>query len=118
MAHTYKDYDGFLIIKKPSKKKTKELINFIEALNFPAKLSGNSIEIEWSSRDFTRSFVKKLLKLAEIIGDADGEVTCTLSTDKRDPIFEFYSIKNHQLTREIGSIKRGPCKSITNESEI
>jgi len=47
-----------------------------------------------------------LSKIARSLGNAQGEVTCTIKEEEGDPRFEFYMIRDGSLCRQKGRLVR------------
>jgi hypothetical protein len=103
------EYDGLLFLTGELSDKA------IAALQSSATTSeapvvdvhANMIEITYSGRDSNRWVVLWLKGLAETVDNASGEVTCTITTDEGEPLFEFFRIVNGLLIRQRGHIVRG-----------
>jgi hypothetical protein len=67
------------------------------------------IEFTFDGRDTNHFVVAFLQDVARILGDAEGEITCTVSSEGEDLALEFYSVRNHQLLRQLGRIVRDPA---------
>jgi len=66
-----------------------------------------SIEFSYDGRDSNHFVLHFLYELAKVIVDSEGEIACTVTTDiDVDPIFEFYTIRQGRLCRQIGRIAR------------
>ena len=103
-----RDYDGILF-----RKVTATLRAEIERIASSAGLDANFdvadsyVEFRFSGRDTNRFVVRMLSEMARAIGDARGEVVCKITTDERDPTFEFFSVERGQLMKQAGQIVRG-----------
>lgn len=65
------------------------------------------VELRYIGRDTGRWYWEFLSELAEVIGDAEGEIVCEIPDDEKDdPDFEFFSIAGGKLYIENGMIVR------------
>ena len=70
----------------------------------------NYIEINYTGRDTNRFVVAELKKIASVVGDAEGEITCSYQNEAGDPSFEFYMIAGGKLYVQKGVVSRAPTK--------
>ena|SRR5688572_19765440 len=75
-------------------------------------------EFEYSGRDPDRRVVALFGRLADVIGDADGEIVCTIEHEDSDPDFEFYSIRGGKLLRQRGHIVRELIEEVARQPEV
>jgi hypothetical protein len=80
------------------------MCGFVASSDAPAKIASNTIEVNYSGRDANRWIVSWLKRLAAVVTDATGEITCTVTTDDGDPLFEFFRIADRRLVRQRGRI--------------
>lgn len=79
------------------------------------------LEFDYSGRDTNRKIVDFLRRIAPLIGTAEGEVECRLTTDTGKPLFEFYTICNCRLYKqEAELVKALPVEvySVVEEAEL
>ena len=103
-----REYDGLFFVDEAKVARVQAMMETSASFDAYASL----IEINYTGRDTNRHFVTKLKDLASIIGDADGEVTCSYQLDGEDPRFEFYTIADGKLHLQEGRISRSPTKSV------
>jgi len=113
LEHQYElyDYDGMLFIDRPTPE-IAEKIRSLLVTSAPAEIDSNTIEVNYSGRDANRWVVSWLKRLAEVVKDATGEITCTITTDDGDPLFEFFRIANGNVIRQRGQIQRGSAEVV------
>ena len=75
------------------------------------------LEFDYSGRDAGRKVVTFLCRVAPLIGKAEGEVECRLTTDTDETRFEFYTIQHSQLYRQEAEIVRHPPAEVRLETE-
>lgn len=66
------------------------------------------LEFDYSGRDTGRKVVSFLCRIAPVVGDAEGEVECHLTTDTDGTYFEFYTIQHSRLYRHEAELVRLP----------
>ena len=111
------EYDGYLTFVPLSNDQLKALDDLNKSSGQFIDYETGWLEFKYSGRDTNRKIVRLLSKLAEIIQEADGEITCTIQIEEGDPIFEFFSIKKGRLFRQIGRIMRGTVEAIPHDYE-
>lgn len=101
------EYDGVLFATVDALGAVREHLRFlvVDDSEF-IRLDGTTVEVRYKGRDSGRWFVERLKALAAVLRDANGEVTCTITTDQGDPLFEFYRIVDAALVRQRGCIVR------------
>ena len=102
------DYDGLLFLTgELADKSIADLHSFAATSEIRLfNIHANTIEITYSGRDTNRWVVLWLKRLAQMMGNASGQVTCTITTGDGDPLFEFFRIANGMLIRQRGHIVR------------
>lgn len=80
----------------------------------PAHLGQWWVEFDFSGKDRERRYVRFLLELAALIGDADGEMRCSWDDEEAggDQRFEFYRIAGSRLIYQSGRIERGAERTV------
>ncbi|MEJ7618481.1 MAG: hypothetical protein WKF30_16290, partial [Pyrinomonadaceae bacterium] len=81
-------------------------------------MGANYLEFDYAGRDTNRKVVRLLSILAPIIGNAQGEAQCKLNWEESDATFEFYAIRNHQLTCQRGYIVREAEEAVHNPDNL
>lgn len=103
-------YTGFLRFPRLTSEGLQEAKTAIAGSGLELDLEQGWLELEYSGRDTNENITRLLLKLAGIIGDAEGEVTRTFDSGDGCPQLEYYSIHNGKLYRQRGWIVRDePC---------
>ena len=74
-----------------------------------------SIEFEYVGRDSNRFVIVFLLRLADLVQDARGEIQCYISGDADDHAFEFYRIQDGKLMRQIADVVRRPAEIVSSD---
>ena len=98
IRHELYEYDGILFLETSPDETTRRVRDFVTAFEFkPVDLNGNTIEVRYTGRDTDRWFVSWLEKLANVVRDAQGEISCTITTEEGDPLFEFFRIAEGKL---------------------
>jgi len=85
------------------KEAAKESLGDLDVLVTPTFL-----DFDYSGRDTGRKVVKFLCRAALLIGSAEGEVECRLTTDSDERHFEFYSIQHSRLYKQEAELIRLP----------
>ena len=70
------------------------------------------LDFEYSGRDAGRKIVKFLCRIAPLIGTAEGEVECRITTSTDETYLEFYTIQNGRLYKQEAEIIRMPPMEI------
>ncbi len=107
------EYSGLLYFGSLSNEQLSAARMLAEAAGLEIEVGPRSLELVYSGRDTDRKVVTFIGKLAEIVGDAAGEITCTLGWKNRDPSFEFYSIRDGKVFRQRGWILREKGEVVT-----
>jgi len=79
-----------------------------EGLGFKINISPQFLEFHYSGRDTGRRIVNFLCSIAPLIGTAEAEAECHITTDTDDSYFEFYSIQDGRLYKQEAKIVRMP----------
>ena len=102
-----KKYSTYITFRKLSDREMDVVSNLFLEQNLIAHVYNNAVDFDFSGRDYSDQIVNIFIKIAKIVGDADGYVICELTYDDQfDPEFLFYSIKNSQLWVEHGKVIR------------
>lgn len=100
-------YSGYLLIERPSEDVARRLSDFAREL--PSfDISPTAIELDYRGRESSQFIVRGLLRLAQLVGTATGEIVCQVSGDADQLWFEFYTIRGGRLFRQFGKIVRLP----------
>jgi hypothetical protein len=70
-------------------------------------VGANYLEVEYKGRDTSRMIVRTLIRVAQLVRRAKGEVRCQIEGDGDDLRFEFYRIEDGRLIRQLGKVNRG-----------
>ena len=105
MADDLREYSGWLQTSV-SPTARKQLSQLAKAAGIELDVADGYIELEYQGRDANRFVLAFLSKVAQIVGDAEGEIRCEIETEEGDPIFEFYRIEGGRLARQRGRIVR------------
>ncbi len=89
----------------------KELLGDIEVSVGP-----HHLDFDYSGRDAGRKVVKFLCRTAPLIGTAEGDVKCRLTTDTDETHFEFYVILHSRLYRQEARLVKMPPVEVRLES--
>lgn len=73
------------------------------------------IDFEYRGRDANRFVVRFLQQVAAVLGNAEGEIECAVGSDGADQHFEFYTVVEGLLVRQVGRILRGPAEVVDNQ---
>ena len=76
----------------------------------------HSLDFDYSGRDAGRKVVKFLCRTAPLIGSAEGEVECQLTTDMDERHYEFYTIHASRLYRQEAKLIRMPSVEVISEA--
>ncbi|MDP9375511.1 MAG: hypothetical protein M3Q65_24315, partial [Chloroflexota bacterium] len=106
------EYSGLLYFSSLSNDQLTATKMLAEAAGLEIEVGPRSLELAYSGRDTDRKVVKFIGKLAEIVGDAAGEITCTLNWEHADPSFEFYSIRDGKVFLQRGWILREKSEAV------
>ena len=66
------------------------------------------LDFEYIGRDAGRKIVKFLCRVAPLVGTAEGEVECRITTSTDETYLEFYTIQNGRLYKQEAEIVRMP----------
>lgn len=81
--------------------------NLMEVLDTKLiSMSDGYFDVEYSGRDTNRKIVRLLSRLAALVGTADGEVECDITTESGKRFFEYFWIENGKLIACRGEIVR------------
>ena len=106
------EYDGYLSIEIPPLQAATIARSAQDKGLLGLEIGRGSLVFKYSGRDTNRWVVDFLRQLAAEVGDACGEIVCTLTHDDSDPTFEFYRISGGRLIRQRGSIVRQPSQDV------
>lgn len=81
-------------------------------LGFDVEVSPRFLEFDYSGRDPGRKVVSFLCQAAPLIGTAEGEAECRITTDTDDSYLEFYFIKQGRLYKQEAKIVRMPPSEV------
>ena len=76
-------------------------------------MSPRAIEVEYQGRDTSGIVVRVLLRLARLLGSAEGEVRCELAGDTDRLWFEFFRIRDGRLYRQRAQVTRQSEEEVT-----
>ena len=85
-------------------------------LGFEIDVSPRFLEFDYSGRDAGRKIVMFLCQIAPLIGTAEGEAECRLTTQTDDSHCEFYFIQHGRLYRQEAEIVRMPPSEVCLET--
>ena len=100
-----KEYSGWLQASISSENREK-LETLARKTGLSVDIAEKYIEFEYQGRDTNRFVVRFLVKAAEFIGDAEGEIRCEIDSGSIDPEFEFYRFREGKLICQTGKIVR------------
>ena len=81
---------------------------------FPGfEVTPTTLELEYKGRDSSRAIPRVLLRLAQLIENADGEIRCQVEGDSDQLWFEFYRIRDGRLFRQRAEAVRQPEHEVT-----
>lgn len=83
-----------------------------ETLGFEVSIGPRHLEFDYSGRDTGRKVVAFLCQAAPLIGSAEGEAECRLTTSMDDMHFEFYSVQHGCLYRQEAEIVKMPPSEV------
>ncbi len=81
----------------------KELLGDLEV-----SVGTHHLDFVYSGRDAGRKVVKFLCRAAPLIGSAEGDVKCRLTTTIDETLFEFYVVMHGRLYRQEAKLIRMP----------
>ncbi len=103
------EYDVFFILPHLEEKVMQQIKQMAEeGLGFKINISPQFLEFHYSGRDTGRRIVNFLCSIAPLIGTAEAEAECHITTDTDDSYFEFYSIQDGRLYKQEAKIVRMP----------
>ncbi|MGS2724933.1 hypothetical protein ACVBEJ_14455 [Porticoccus sp. GXU_MW_L64] len=108
-----REYSAYLIFKGVDENRLLKIGALARKSAIEVDFGENFLEFEFSGRDTDKQIVKYCVSLAEILGDAEGEIVCEIINDEGDNEFEFYRIKNNKLIRQLGRIVRNYEEVVT-----
>lgn len=106
------EYDGLLSFDTLPDERLAVARGLVEDSGLQIELGPQHLELAYAGRDARRKVVQLMRGLARIVGDARGEVICTLDREGADPEFEFYSIADGKLWRQKGRIVRAQSEVV------
>ncbi|QTD49413.1 hypothetical protein [Sulfidibacter corallicola] len=112
MANTIREYEGLIKINDLTTQKVDQILKLFVSKELEYDLYESQLEVQYTGRDFNRSFEKILIELAQIIIDATGEITCQIDDDENGLSFEYYTINNGRLFCQEGKIQRGAARIV------
>ena len=106
------DYNASLTLPHLSSETVQQIE--VEAKHILSELlvSPDYLDFEYSGRDAGRKIVKFLCRIAPLIGTAEGEVECRITTDTDKSYLEFYFIQHGRLYRQEAEIVRRPSTEV------
>jgi hypothetical protein len=105
-------YSGYLLVERLPEDVVRQLADL--AKEIPSfDVAPKAIELEYKGRDSSRVILRTLLRLARLIGNADGEVRCEVTGNTDQLWFEFYRIRDGRLFRRRGEVVRQPEQEVT-----
>ena len=107
-----REYDAYFTFLKMSDEQVQEVNSYFKEHNFIVDVSSESLEFESTGRDDDRLVLDLFKKFAKLVKSAEGELRCAIDDEKEDPHFEFFTIKDEQLIRQMGYIVRDEGKVI------
>jgi hypothetical protein len=105
------EYYGYLTFDPLTSREVERLLQIAQESGFEVDAGPEYLEVSYSGRDSSRKTVKFLERIAQIIGNADGEVRCEIYDDSVDPYLEFFTITGGRLFRQEGRIVRDPVRN-------
>lgn len=90
----------------------KELLGELEI-----SVGSHHLDFGYSGRDAGRKVVKFLCRAVPLIGTAEGDVKCRLTTATDETHFEFYAILYGRLYRQEAKLVKMPPSEVCLESE-
>lgn len=111
MSGEQRNYRGWLHVTL-SETQRAALETLAEHAGLNLDIAENYIEFEYQGRDTNRFVVAFLDAMAKIIHHADGEISCEISNDGADSLFEFYRFEEGSLIRQRGRIEREPPEPV------
>ena len=112
MESELREYDGYLEVNL-SKAQVQAIRSFSECGAPSVEISPSAIVVSYKGRDTERIMVNRLVELAKIIGDAEGEIIFEEDIEEGDNRFEFFSIRGGKLYRQKGRIVRSEEKLLS-----
>ena len=107
------DYSASLLFPSLTEETVQQIKETAQAvLGFDVSVGSRHLEFEYNGRDPGRKVVTFLCQAASLIGTADGEIECRLTTSADDVHFEFYSIRHGRLFRQEAEIVRMPPSEV------
>ena len=89
--------------------------------NLEVSVGTHHLDFVYSGRDAGRKVVKFLCRAAPLIGSAEGDVKCRLTTANDETLFEFYVVMHGRLYRQEAKLVRMPPVEVcleASESEL
>jgi hypothetical protein len=105
-----REYSGTWRVAMTGEARQRTLV-LAQSVGLSVELGEQWVEFEYNGRDSNRFVVTFLLGLAAILRDAQGEVECVTSGDG-DPKYEFFTVVDGTLVRQVGRIVRGPAEQV------
>ena len=109
---THAKYDGVLgfgPIDEAVAERITEIHPMFEVYSASASVT---LIVEYDGRDSARWFVSVLRRLAALIRDADGEISCEYWLGDGPPQYEFYTIREGRLFVQHAELVRGPVVAV------
>ncbi len=100
---------GFGPIDQAIAERITEIHSMLEV--YPASPTVTLI-VEYDGRDSARWFVTVLRRLAALVRDADGEISCEYWFGDDPPKYEFYTIREGRLFVQHAELVRGPVVAV------
>ena len=111
------DYDVFFILSKLDEDTVQQIKQLAkQVIGFDVDVSSSFLEFDYSGRDTGRKIVTFLCQAASLIGSAEGEAECQITTDTSETHLEFYTIQNGRLYKQEAEIVRSPPVEVCRES--
>jgi hypothetical protein len=108
MSGQLREYSGLLGVRLTAEQSA-AVKNAADEAGLEVDIAETYLELEYSGPDSNRFVVRLLQRLAEIVGNAEGEIKCEITSDgDTDPTFEFYSFSGGKLHCQQAALVRGP----------
>src|ERR1051325_3906680 len=105
MNETLRTYDGIWFAESSSEQRA-GIRSAANAVGIEFDITDSYIELQFRGRDTNRFVVECLSVVASILGEAEGEIRCSVVDDERDERFEFYTVRGGRLHKQLGTIVR------------
>jgi hypothetical protein len=100
------NYDGYLTGFALPAGSILDITERANSLGLSIEMDQEHIEFSFKGRDSNLFVIDFLKYLAQRVGTALGEVRCEITTDERDPLFEFFRFREGKLIAQKGRIVR------------